>query len=357
VTSKSSKLLHLDPLAIALEKKRLREEEASEGLSQSDLSSQPNMSSQLTEQPPAGPVSNQLTLGSQPDMSNQPTLGNQQPAISLNLLASVPDIKGDARIPHRYSDYLCRMLKPDEQAVYWQLYRLSWGWAKDTCFISNPKLSERSNVPLSSMKRAVAGLVSKGLVEKTGQTNGYGKDQGVEYRLPRLDWQPDVSSQLRLSSQPKVDPNKVKAIKENTQTHPSVDAEPEVDAKPSVRVGSRFSLEECRRYAESLRGEGIQNPGGYATTIHRSGEADIRVAAFLMRQRSVREEKPALTPEQIQEEANVAASMLQHGSSIEEVEQLLAGNFRPAQWHMIRSVALAQAKVSGASTKLKDSKG
>jgi hypothetical protein len=49
--------------------------------------------------------------------------------------------------------------------------------------------------------------------------------------------------------------------------------------------------------------------------------------------------------------------MLQHGSSIEEVEQLLAGNFRPSQWHMIRSVALAQTRVSGAPAKPKDSKG
>jgi hypothetical protein len=47
--------------------------------------------------------------------------------------------------------------------------------------------------------------------------------------------------------------------------------------------------------------------------------------------------------------------MLQHGSSIEEVEQLLAANFRPSQWHMIRSIALAQANVPAA--KPKESKG
>jgi hypothetical protein len=206
------------------------------------------------------------------------------------------------------------------------------------------------------MKRAVAGLVSKGLVVKTGQTNGYGKDQGVEYRLPRLDWQPIPSSQPILSSQPNMAPNKIKAIKENTQTAARLSAEAEPGTRADVRVGSKFSLEECRRFAENLRGEGIQNPGGYATAIHRSGEADERVEAFLGQQGSRGEEKPALSAEQIQEQANVAASMLQHGSSIEEVEQLLAGNFRPAQWHMIRSVALAQAKVSGAPTRPKNSK-
>ncbi len=350
MTSKSSKLLHLDPLAIALERKRMREEEASENVSEPTMSSQPNVSSQPTEPPRAGPVSKQPTMSSQPNVSSQPVLGNQLPPAPLNLLGSVPDIKGDARIPHRYSDYLCRMLKPDEQAVYWQLYRLSWGWGKDTCFISNPKLSERSNVPLSSMKRAVAGLVSKGLVEKTGQTNGYGKEQGVEYRLPRLDWQPTASNQPRLSSQPSMAPNKIKAIKENTQTQAPDSTSTKEMMKPSVRAGSRFTLEECRSFAKSLRAEGIQNPGGYATSIHRSGEADDRVEAFLRQQNTAGAEKPQLTSEQIQEQANVAASMLQHGSSIEEVEQLLSGNFRPTQWRMIRSVALAQARLSGSST-------
>ena len=119
-----------------------------------------------------------------------------------------------------------------------------------------------------------------------------------------------------------------------------------------VRVGSRYTLEECRRFAESLRAEGIQNPGGYATAIHRSGEADGRIETFLEGQEnSGVAEKPALSAEQIQEQANVAASMLQHGSSIEEVEQMLASNFRPSQWHMIRSVALAQAKISAPSVK------
>jgi hypothetical protein len=56
--------------------------------------------------------------------------------------------------------------------------------------------------------------------------------------------------------------------------------------------------------------------------------------------------KPQLNAEQVQEQANVVVSMLQHGSSIEEAEQLLAANFRPSQWHTIRSIALAQAKVS-----------
>src|SRR5262249_43556548 len=50
-----------------------------------------------------------------------------------------------------------------------------------------------------------------------------------------------------------------------------------------VGVASRFTLEECRRYADHLQrtGEGITNPGGYATTIHRTGEADTLIELFL----------------------------------------------------------------------------
>ncbi|MGA9770117.1 MAG: hypothetical protein WBV94_13840 [Blastocatellia bacterium] len=47
-------------------------------------------------------------------------------------------------------------------------------------------------------------------------------------------------------------------------------------------VGSRFSIQECRRYAESLKATGgIINPGGYATVIFRSGEADGMIEEFL----------------------------------------------------------------------------
>jgi hypothetical protein len=46
---------------------------------------------------------------------------------------------------------------------------------------------------------------------------------------------------------------------------------------------STFSLEDCLKYAKHLAatGQGITNPGGYATTIYRTGEADELIAKFL----------------------------------------------------------------------------
>jgi hypothetical protein len=65
----------------------------------------------------------------------------------------------------------------------------------------------------------------------------------------------------------------------NTHTHKEAPAAP----APGVGVRSKFSLEACRRYADHLKakGEGITNPGGYATAIFRSGEADVQIEAFL----------------------------------------------------------------------------
>ena len=73
--------------------------------------------------------------------------------------------------------------------------------------------------------------------------------------------------------------------KDLINTHPNTD---------DVRVGSRFTIEECRRYAEHLRstGQGINNPGGYATTIHRTGEADALIESFLRPEEAARPSNP-----------------------------------------------------------------
>jgi hypothetical protein len=242
-----------------------------------------NVSSQPSGQPAAGPVGNQPNTDKQPILDKQPNMGHLM-SPPLKLLASIPEVRGEARVPHRYTDHLCRVLKPDEQAVFLQLYRLSWGWNKETCFISNPRLSERSNVPLSSMKRAVAGLINKGLVEKTGHTNGFAKEQGVEYRVFNMGSQPNMNKQPNMSSQPNMAPNIIKNTQINTHTATlSTESDKKELVTRGVSVGSKFTIEECKKYAAHLSstGQGITNPGGYATTIYRTGEADALIAAFL----------------------------------------------------------------------------
>jgi DNA-binding Lrp family transcriptional regulator len=137
-----------------------------------------------------------------------------------NLLDAIPEVRGHTQIPHRYTDHLPRWLSADEQAVYIQLYRLSWGWGNEICFISNPKLSERSGVPETSMRRAVKKLIGKGLIEKTDRRFG-GAEQGIEYRVSNLD---RLTSQDRASnknSPSNAAPNKERILKENSKADAS----------------------------------------------------------------------------------------------------------------------------------------
>ncbi|MBA3438369.1 MAG: hypothetical protein H0T92_00670 [Pyrinomonadaceae bacterium] len=183
----------------------------------------------------------------------------------------MPETKGYSKQFHAITDHLYRLLDPIEQAIYTQLFRLTHGFTKPTCIISLPKLSERANVGTTAAHGAIKRLISKGLVEKRTWIVGKGKEQGIEFSLPLPAWlTPDVG----------LTPNARHAsnvpIKENTLK--------DLHTKTDVAcVASRFNLRECRQYAEHLRstGQGITNPGGYATTIHRTGEADELIEKFL----------------------------------------------------------------------------
>jgi hypothetical protein len=253
-------------------------------------------------------------------------------------------------------------LNPFEQSVLQRLYRLSRGWKSDECEVGLGTLAKFCVMSRSQVQRSVAALTEKGLIVNLGPSKK-GSKEGNRYKvLPGVPAVPPqtIVRQTIVQDEETIPPQNTEVSQTIVTGNTNKNNNKEVlnthsKTPPGVRAGSRFTLEECRAFAESLRAEGIQNPGGYATSIHRSGEADDRVEAFLRQREGTGAEKPALSAEQIQEQANVAASMLQHGSSIEEVEQLLSTNFRPAQWRMIRSVALAQARLPVAPAKPKES--
>ena len=216
-------------------------------------------------------------VDSPPPMDSPATTGSLsiEDSPEANFKSSLPEKAGYLDLPHRYTDHACSLLSPDEQAVYLQLYRLSWGWGKDTCFISNPRLSERSNVPETTLRRVVKKLVAKKLAEILDRKFGSQREQGIVYRVSKLDSPSTADTPPTMDRLSAVAPNKVNTQKENTQTQDAPTA--------AVRVGSKFTLEECRKYAKHLQssGQGINNPGGYATIIHRTGEADLLIEKFL----------------------------------------------------------------------------
>lgn len=160
------------------------------------------------EQPPPLPVDRPTTSDS---LSTMVGLSIKD---RPNLLDTIPEVRGHTQLPHRYTDHLPRWLSADEQAVYVQLYRLSWGWGNEVCFISNPKLSERSGVPETSMRRAVKKLIGKGLIEKTDRRFG-GAEQGIEYRVFNLDRLTNQDRVSNKNSPSNTAPNKERVLKEN----------------------------------------------------------------------------------------------------------------------------------------------
>jgi len=200
-------------------------------------------------------------------------------------------------------------LDPYEQSVLQRLYRLSRGWKKEECEVGLGTLAKQCVMSRSQVQRSIAKLIEKGLIENLGSVRKGGKE-GNRYRVlagipveSRKSGQQATSTRQtiphetipektissvtmvteegsRVSEATEVSPgivsgttnkNKYKDLKNNTHT------------QAGVRVGSKFTIEECRRYAEHLRstGQGINNPGGYATTIHRTGEADLLIEGFL----------------------------------------------------------------------------
>ena len=164
-----------------------------------------------TEQPPPPPVDRLAILDRQAILDSPSTEDTQ------NILSLIPQVAGHTTLPHAYTDHLARWLSADEQAVYVQLYRLSWGWGKDTCFISNRRLSERSGVPDTSMRRAVRKLQSKQLIEKTNRVFGSNTDQGIEYRVFSLDRPAKSDRVANTDSLSSMTPNKEKLLKESSQ--------------------------------------------------------------------------------------------------------------------------------------------
>jgi hypothetical protein len=191
-----------------------------------------------------------------------------------------------------YNDITDRMIREMtldvyEQSVLLKMYRESRGWKSEECEISHAEIVRSCNISKSQSQRTLAKLSSKGLIVNMGRSKS-GPERNRFKVLPGLPVVPqknifredisreeaDVPQENKVSGQDISYANTNKNNnKELVNTH----------TQPGVRVGSKFTLEECRRFAEHLQktGQGINNPGGYATTIFRSGEFDAQIEAFL----------------------------------------------------------------------------
>jgi hypothetical protein len=192
--------------------------------------------------------------------------------------AETAPVRGHLRVPNEILYNILPTLKPSEAIVLLRLYALSHGFQKNTCTVSLDKLASGCNLSRTQTRVCVRNLERKKLIKGQGtdNTNSQKELRGLhfEVKLPSAT-RAEIAPHAKSASHAETTPNKEKAIKENTQTQD----EPVV----GVRAGSKFTIEECRKYAHHLQstGQGINNPGGYATTIHRTGEADMLIESFL----------------------------------------------------------------------------
>jgi hypothetical protein len=198
-------------------------------------------------------------------------------AINSEGVKILSDKAAHLRFPYEVFDGILWKLKPAPRVLLERLYRLSAGWDSDVCTVSIGKLVTTCNIGATQVRQYLRELETTGYIRRLGEdiANKNIEARGIKFRvlLPRM-----PPARIRTGSEKgrgsDSEPNKVNTQKENTQTQ---------EPAAVVCVGSKFSIEECRRYAKHLRetGQGINNPGGYATTIHRTGEADELIERFL----------------------------------------------------------------------------
>jgi hypothetical protein len=144
----------------------------------------------------------------------------------------------------------------------------------------------------TSVQKSIGILVEKGLIEDLGEDKKGGKE-GKRYRVLPGTTIPSRTIPTGTIPAGTMVKGEGTIVPDTTEVRGTIPpATPIKDNKDLINThtntdgvcgGSKFSIEECRRYAEHLRstGQGINNPGGYATTIQRTGEADMLIENFI----------------------------------------------------------------------------
>ena len=271
----SKRLVDLDPFAAALER---REREARDNQRAETVAHKATVAQQTT-------VAHKATVArNAPEPLHDATVARQTRVAQRTTVAQRTIVETEyTSVPNDVWDEVMPTLNVYDQVVLWRLFRLARGHHSESCLVGLEKLAKYCNMGKRQISTSVERLEKTGLIERLGADFGNKNKaaRGTVYKInlpaARVAHNAKVAQHATVAQKTTVAhhaSNKEYTIKENTQTQ---------DSKSSVGVGSIFSLNECRKYAEHLRstGQGITNPGGYATTIHRTGEADELIKAFL----------------------------------------------------------------------------
>jgi hypothetical protein len=266
----------------AIEEKQQKEkaaEKAAANISPPAISSPPEVIAPPAESAPPANFSPAEIIAAPEISPAQPLQISAAETIAAPVIFSRPE--QHTRIPNEIFEDILPTLRTSEQSILLRLYRLTWGFQKDTCHVSMGKLGKACNLSARQVTTCVQVLEKRRLIRRAhvDLDNRNQHERGVTFQMllpqaarAKISAPADISGAAKTSAGERISDIKVNTQKENTQTQ-----------EVGVRVGSRFTIEECRRYAQHLQstGQGINNPGGYATTIHRTGEADELIERFL----------------------------------------------------------------------------
>jgi hypothetical protein len=200
--------------------------------------------------------------------------------------AGVARIAGYTKVANDLLDRLLPTLDVYDQSVIIRLWRLSRGFGSEICRVAQPTLAKSCNISERQLRITLVRLEARGLIKRVERDfdNKNMHLRGTVFRILLEDPSPARRTTPAQYAAPVLHaaPEQHADIKENTykETH---NTGVQQNESVGVRAGSRFSLKECRRYAEHLQktGQGITNAGGYATIIHRTGEADDLLEEFI----------------------------------------------------------------------------
>lgn len=113
---------------------------------------------------------------------------------------TVPFKQGYLEVPNNVADEIARILSPFEWAIYFRLFRLSYGWHKDTCIVGAQSLIEATNTSESQVRRSLKILQEKGLI-KVLETINTRDLKGTRYQVFTVSQQNTVSTKDTVSKQ------------------------------------------------------------------------------------------------------------------------------------------------------------
>ncbi len=186
---------------------------------------------------------------------------------------------------------------------------LSYAWTNQSCYPGLAKLCSDVSLSDKPVTKAIEELATSQLLEVKrrgqGKTNIYiikdfdsskRDSKSSESRIGIIPNQESENlriknrhnSETKTGGSPKLEPenlrwNKNTEEKNTEEKNTHTNSNSRAKRANGVCVNSKFTLEECQRYAVHLQatGQGINNPGGYATTIYRTGEVDSLIEKFV----------------------------------------------------------------------------